>query len=151
MASILALTNAHPVRRFAAGHLLIEAGEAGGDLYVLQEGRLVVEREGIEIAEISEPGSLIGEMSVLLGVDHSATVRATTAVEVRVIDNAIRFLETSPLLALHVATLACARLDATSKLLAELRREMAGKAGEQGFLNRIFGAVSGSPAPRPRG
>jgi CRP/FNR family cyclic AMP-dependent transcriptional regulator len=145
MANLLTLTQAHPVKTLAAGDLLIEAGEAGGELYVLQSGKLAVVRDGVDIATISEPGSLIGEMSVLLGIDHSATVRATAPVTVRVIEDAIRFLETSPLVALHVATLACARLDATSALLAELRKEAAGKSsGEQGLLERIFGAVSGA-------
>ena len=64
---------------------------------------------GLQIATITEPGSLIGEMSVLLGDDHSATVRATTPVEVRVIENAIAFLESTPLVALQVATLVCQR------------------------------------------
>jgi CRP/FNR family transcriptional regulator, cyclic AMP receptor protein len=139
------LTKTQPVRIFAPGEKLIETGEAGGELYVLVRGRLSVERDGVEIATISEPGALIGEMSVLLGVDHSATVRATAPTEVRVIEDAIHFLEATPLVALHVATLACARLDATSALLAELRKEAMGKP-EQGFLERIFGAVSGSPA-----
>lgn len=142
MASILALTTGQPTRALAPGETLIAAGEAGGELYVLERGRLVVERDGIAIATISEPGALIGEMSVLLGVDHSATVRAETASTLRVIADAIPFLERTPLMALHVATLACERLDRTSALLVELRKETEGKAEEQGLLSRIFGALT---------
>ncbi len=142
MANILALTMSQPVRTLKPGENLLEAGEAGGELYVLQSGRLSVEREGVEIAQITEPGSLIGEMSVLLGVDHSATVRALTPVEVRVIEGAIDFLEATPIVALHVATMVCARLDATSALLVQMKKE-AGKT-ETGFLERIFGAVTGT-------
>src|SRR6187399_66685 len=103
MANLLTLTNARPARVLKPGDLLVETGEAGGELYVLVSGSLSVERDGVEIAKISEPGALIGEMSVLLGVDHSATVRALSAVEVRVIEDAIHFLEATPLVALHVA------------------------------------------------
>jgi CRP-like cAMP-binding protein len=98
----------------------------------------------MQIATISEPGSLIGEMSVLLGDDHSATVRAVSPVEVRVIENAIAFLESTPIVALHVATMVCQRLEATSALLVEIKKEAAEGRGEQSFLERIFGAVSGT-------
>lgn len=148
MASILALVTGQPARTLSAGETLIEAGEAGGELYVLERGRLVVERDGVTLATITEEGALIGEMSVLLGVDHSATVRAETATTIRVIDDAMPFLERTPLMALHVATLACERLDRTSALLVELRKETEGRASEQGLLSRIFGALT---APEVRG
>jgi CRP/FNR family transcriptional regulator, cyclic AMP receptor protein len=142
MASLLTLTPGLPTRSVQRGEALIEAGEeASGDMYILERGRLSVERDGIVIATISEPGALIGEMSVLLGTAHSATVRAEAASSVRVIDNAIAFLERTPLVALHVATLACARLDATSALLVELRKDAAGK-NEQTLLARIFGSLN---------
>lgn len=149
MANLLTLTKSQPVRTLAAGELLIEAGESGGELYVLQSGRLLVERDGLEIATISQPGSLIGEMSVLLGVDHSASVRAQTAVEVRVIEQAVAFLESTPIVALHVATMVCQRLEDTSALLVQFKKEAAAGRGEQGFLERIFGAVTGTGAPPP--
>ncbi len=145
MASILALTQSQPVRTLKAGELLTREGDKGGDLYVLETGRLTVERDGVVIATISEPGALIGEMSVLLGTDHSADVRAQTTVTIRVIDNAIGFLERSPLLALHVATLACQRLNATSALLVHMRKEMAGRTAEQSILSRIFSTLTTVP------
>jgi CRP-like cAMP-binding protein len=148
MASLLSLTQSQPQRQLAPGELLIKEGEPGGDLFVLETGRLIVERGGVKIAEIKEPGAIIGEMSVLLGNDNSATVRADRAATVRVIDNAVAFLERTPLVALHVATLACARLDATSALLVQLRKESTEKAGDQSVINRIFSALLTPPPPK---
>lgn len=145
MASILALTQSQPLRSLVPGERLIAEGDAGGELYVLQSGRLIVSRDGVDIATIVEPGALIGEMSVLLGIDHSATVRADRASEIRVIDNAIAFLERTPLVALHVATLACERLDRTTGLLVEMRKEAEGKVAEQGLLGRLFAALTEPP------
>ena len=146
MASLLTLTSGLPTRTLAPREVLIEAGEeASGDMYILQSGRLTVERDGVTLATIATPGGLIGEMSVLLGSVHSATVRAEAQSVVRVIDNAVAFMERTPLVALEVATLACARLDATSALLVELRKEHLGKANEQGMLSRIFGALNTPP------
>ena len=143
MANLLTLTNAQPTRSLKAGEKLIEAGEAGGELFVLVSGKLAVERDGVEIARISEPGTLIGEMSVLLGTDHSATVTALTPVEVRHIEDGIHWLEQSPTVALHVATVACQRLDATSAMLVQLRKDASGNR-EHGLLERLFGAVTGA-------
>jgi CRP-like cAMP-binding protein len=140
MVSILPLVKAYPLRTLQAGETLIEAGEAGGELYVLQSGHLTVIRDGIEIARIGEPGGLIGEMSVLLGTDHSATVRAGSPAEVRVVENGIGFLEATPIVALHVATIACQRLDATSALVVQLRKQGA----EPRFLERLFAAITGT-------
>jgi len=148
MASLLSLTQSQPQRQLAPGEVLIKEGEPGGDLFVLETGRLIVERGGVKIAEIKEPGAIIGEMSVLLGNDNSATVRADRAATVRVIDNAVAFLERTPLVALHVATLACARLDATSALLVQLRKESTEKAGDQSVINRIFSALLTPPPPK---
>ncbi|RYE87222.1 MAG: cyclic nucleotide-binding domain-containing protein [Hyphomicrobiales bacterium] len=143
MANLLTLTNAWATRSLEPGDRLIEAGESGGELFVLVSGRLAVNRDGIEIARISEPGALVGEMSVVLGVDHSATVTALTPVQVRMVEDGMRWLQATPLAALHVATLACERLDATSALLVELRKDAEGSK-ETGFLERLFGAVTGA-------
>jgi len=140
MANLLTLTLAYPSLLLDPGESLIEAGEARGELFVLVSGKLKVERDGVEIAKITEPGALVGEMSVLLGIDHSATVVATTDVEVRHIEDGLRWLENSPVAALHVATLACQRLDRTSAMLVELRKE----GREHNFLERLFGAVTGA-------
>jgi CRP-like cAMP-binding protein len=147
MASLLALTASLPRRSLAAGEVLIAAGDEGGELYVLESGRLGVTRGGIALATIAEPGALVGEMAVLLGTDHSATVRAESATVVRVVEDAIGFLERSPLVALHVATLACARLEATSALAVELGREAGERAGEEGFLARLVSALGAAPEP----
>jgi hypothetical protein len=88
-------------------------------------------------------------MSVLLGVDHSATVQAATAAEVRIIDNGIGFLEATPIVALHVATIACQRLDATSALVVQLRKQ--GASTEPGFLERLFAAITGTEVENRHG
>ena len=146
MASLLTMTFSQPTRTLEPGEILVREGDPGGDLYVLETGKLIVERDGVDIAEITEPGALIGEMSVLLGIESSATVRADKAVAVRIVKDGIKFLERTPLVALHVATLACARLDATSALLVELKKESPGKASDS-FFSRLMNALM-EPAPK---
>jgi CRP-like cAMP-binding protein len=144
MTSLVTLTYSAPTRELRRGDVLVTQGEAGLDIYVLESGRLAVERDGVGIATIEQPDALIGEMSVLLGKPHSATVRAERDSRVRVIKDAIRLLESQPGLALKVAQLLTQRLDATSALLVRLSREHGGKPAEQGLLGRIFHALNGS-------
>jgi CRP/FNR family cyclic AMP-dependent transcriptional regulator len=143
VANLLALTLSYPVLSLRPGEKLIETGEARGEMFLLMHGHLKVMRDGVEIARLIEPGTLVGEMSVLLGTDHSADVIAVDDVEVRHIEDGWRWLESSPVVALHIATIACQRLDRTSAMLVELRKE-AREGREHGFLERLFGAVTGA-------
>jgi CRP-like cAMP-binding protein len=149
MASLLTLTQSQPQRTLKPGEALITEGDDNGELYILERGKLSVERDGVVLATIIEPGAMIGEMSVLLGKLHTATVRAETDTQVRVIENALSFLERTPIVAITVATLVCERLDATSALLVELRQKSDEKPNEQGMLSRIFAALTTPPKPAP--
>jgi CRP/FNR family transcriptional regulator, cyclic AMP receptor protein len=147
MTSLLTLTYSAPTRSYAKGEALVTQGERGGDLYVLESGRLSVERDGVVIATIEEPDSVVGEMSVLLGSNYSATVRADRDSKVRVVKDAMRILAKQPELTLRLAQLVSQRLDTTSALLVELSRETAGKPSEQNLLRRIWTALVSSPPP----
>jgi CRP/FNR family cyclic AMP-dependent transcriptional regulator len=138
MASLLTLTKEQPTRTLAAGEVLIAEGDPGGNLYVLESGKLNVERGGITLATITAQGALVGEMSVLLGTENTATVRAAAPTAVRVVANALAYLERQPLVALRVAMLLSQRLDATSALLVELSKEQGIRAPEQGLFNRLM-------------
>lgn len=141
MASLLTLTFSQPTRNLEPGEILIREGDPGGDIFVLESGRLAVERDGVTIATIDEPGVMVGEMSVLLGRANTATVRAEKAAAVRVIRDAVAYLERQPLVALRVAELLARRLDATSAALVDHQH---GKApAESGLFERLAAALSG--------
>jgi CRP/FNR family cyclic AMP-dependent transcriptional regulator len=138
---LVALTAQQDGRSLGPEEVLLIQGQGGGDLFILEYGALAVERDGIAIATLTEPGTLVGEMSVLLGTSNSATVRAVRDSRVRVIRNAKRYLAGDPVLSLSIAELVAERLEATSSLLVEMSGEHAGKSSEQGLLQRIFSAV----------
>jgi CRP/FNR family transcriptional regulator, cyclic AMP receptor protein len=123
------------------GQVLLAEGAAGGSLHVLITGELVVERDGVVLATLTQPGTLVGEMSVLLHRANSATVRATKPSRVRTIADAANVMASDPTLAVKVASLLASRLDATSALSVQLSHEHSGKPHEQGLLGRIFGAL----------
>jgi len=103
---------------FQAGHVLVPQGGKLGKLFVLRQGEVEIERDGVFINSISTPGSIFGEMSLLLDMPHSATVRAVSDIEVFVIADAIRVLEANPGWTLQIARLLAQRVNATTQLLA---------------------------------
>jgi CRP-like cAMP-binding protein len=141
MTSLQELTASRPTRSLDDQEILLVQGEGGGDFYILMSGRLSVIRDGVSIATIDQPGTLVGEMSVLRGTPYSATVRADGPAKVRVVRDANKLLDSEPGLARRVAALVAGRLDATSALLAELAKQNKGKPSEQGLLNRIFASL----------
>lgn len=135
MASLHSLAT---TRTLAPGDELIVQGAAGGTLFVLEEGELAVERDGVAITTISARNALVGEMSVLLGTPNSATVRAIGPTTVRAIENARGRLMEDPELTFHIASLVATRLDATTALLVDLSKE---HPAQHNLLARILSAI----------
>jgi len=140
MANLLDLTGNQPSRSLTDGEILISQGEHGGDLYILEKGRLTIERDAVSLATVTIPGSVVGEISVLTGTNNSATVKADGSARVRVIRDAAKVLETEPLLTLRLAALVASRLEATSSELVALSREMSSK-NERNVLARLASAL----------
>lgn len=145
MSALAALTVALPLESLAAGTQLTTEGTRSGQLYILESGRLKVTRGGVTLATITDAGAIIGEMAVLLGIPHSATVTAETASKVRVLDDANEALVHHPELTLHIATIACARLNTTSALLVQLQSQTTDQPRENALLSRLLGAISAAP------
>jgi CRP-like cAMP-binding protein len=139
---ILERTSGKPVRILQPGEVLVAQGAAGGDLFILEHGRLLVERDHVTLTTISIPGALIGEMSVLLLRPASATVRAEIETRVRTIPDARNVLKADPELTFHVACLVANRLDNTSAVLVDLNRE---HRGETRLLSRLLAAIHRQP------
>jgi CRP-like cAMP-binding protein len=114
---------------------LIEQGGRTGQLYVLKDGELEVLRDGTHITTIKTPGSVIGEMSVLLDAPQTATVRAVTGVDYFVIDNAIEVLRSHPEWLLQIARLLAQRVKETTAQLARGRGEDDAMVLPQNFIS----------------
>lgn len=145
MSSLVHLAAQQPTRVLHEGDILVAEGDSGGELHVLLEGTLAVERDGVVLATLNQPGTLIGEMSVLLGKPITATVRATSISRVRSIPEASQELRRDAELAMRVAAIVATRLDTTSALLVELNREHSGHQ-ERRLLGRIMDALHATSA-----
>jgi CRP/FNR family cyclic AMP-dependent transcriptional regulator len=116
---------AMPITDVADGTVLLQEGETTGWVYVLAEGRLAVFRGETQIAACDEPGSVFGEMSILLGGPHTATVRAVGGARVYIIENGEAFFRDNPQLLWLIGTLLANRLNAATSYLADLMTQYA--------------------------
>ena len=114
---------------FPVGSQIIREGETTGRLYVLVDGQLEVVKDETVVANVAEPGSLVGEMSVLLGQPHTATVRAVSATRLYEFDDAAKFLASQPSVAMLVAKTLAPRLYSATTNLADIKRQYANLRG----------------------
>jgi CRP/FNR family cyclic AMP-dependent transcriptional regulator len=137
MEQILVAAATLPVSVLGPRAVLVSEGARTGKLYILKSGDLEVLRDGTTVAAIGEPGSVIGDMSALLDLPHSATVRTRNGAEVHVADDADAFLDEHPAAARHIAKLLAARLQKTTALLVDMRKQ-AKVREDQVMFDKIF-------------
>lgn len=118
--------------------LLIEQGKKTGKLFVLIDGELGIFRDGVEVAKVSEPGAIFGEMSVLLDLPHSATVVAHRPSRVHVVEDGAAFLKSSPVVMSHLAQVLALRLHLVTGHLANLKQQLAGEGEHVRTIEEIF-------------
>ncbi len=97
------------------------------EAYLLLKGKLEVLKAGRQITIIEKPGTFIGEMSTLLKVPRTATIRAlepTTLLEIK--ENQFgEFLRVAPELGYHLAVRLASHLEKTTTQLKEVQAKLA--------------------------
>jgi CRP-like cAMP-binding protein len=127
-----------PAIRFDAGIALLVEGESTGRLYLLIDGEVEVLRGDTRVMVANQPGAIFGEMSVLLGVPHTATVKTVTPSTVYVIDDAETFLQAHPEIAFVIARLLAQRLNAATTYLVDLKRQFDGRGDHMGMIGEVL-------------
>jgi CRP/FNR family cyclic AMP-dependent transcriptional regulator len=132
-------------RSVAAGTEVLHEGVRTGHLYVLIEGRLEVIKGDAVVANITEPGAVLGEMSVLLDTPHTATVRAAQDSTVYEIDDAASFLRKQPAVAIIIARMLAQRLNVANTYLADLKRQYAGHGTHLAMVGEVLQSMINLP------
>src|SRR5215510_5360179 len=93
MRTILSFCQGLPEKTFGPDEVLLAEGGREGVLYILIEGRVEVLKGDFQINTVSEPGAIFGELSILLGISHTATVKTLAPSQVYVVERAGEFLQ----------------------------------------------------------
>jgi CRP-like cAMP-binding protein len=132
-------------RSVPAGTLILHEGGTSGHLYVLIKGRLEVLKGDTVVANIVEPGAVVGEMSVLLDKPHTATVRVAEDSTVYEFENAASFLRDQPAVALLIARLLAQRLNVATTYLADIMHQYAGHGDHLAMVGEILQSMINLP------
>jgi len=123
------------LRFYDAKQVVIKEGELDIDvIYLLQEGKLEVLKGKNKVSEIEECGVLFGELSPILGIPRTATIRTLEPSEILVYKGTIEELigEQAPIPRMLIKTLA-KRLEKTTQELnksCDLIKELTAKIKE---------------------
>ena len=137
-----------PERSFAAGEVILEEGTTSAALYILIEGELEVLKGDFQIRTVSDPGAIFGEVSALLGIPHTATVRALTACRVHAVDEANAFLRSHRDIAYGVAELLAQRLHSITTYLADLKRQYEDQEDHLGMVDEVLETLTHQQSER---
>ena len=132
-------------RDVGAGAEVLHEGGRTGHLYVLIEGRLEVVKGDTVVATLTEPGAVLGEMSVLLDQPHTATVRAAQDSAIYQIDDAASFLRQQPAVALIIARMLAQRLNVATTYLADIMHQYAGHGDHLAMVGEILQSMINLP------
>jgi len=129
-----------PVATYGAGETVFAQGTKTGRLLILKSGAVSIMKGDIEFAQVTEPGSVFGELSALLDGPHSADVRTLETSEFHVADAAT--LLQDPVALLYVTVVLARRIDAANEGLLQLKIML--EAGEpRGLIDKTLDGISG--------
>ena len=100
---ILEFSKNFPLQIFPHRTILLEEGSRKDVLYVLLEGKIEILKGGVALASVATRGALLGEVSLLTDMPHSATCRGVGEVKAYVIPVDASFFEKNPNFLLHIA------------------------------------------------
>src|SRR5215831_16961970 len=96
-----------PLVTYQAGETVLAS--RSGRLLILRKGGVAIVKDAIEIARVTEPGAVFGELSALLDQPHTADVFALESSQFHVAD-ANTLLVQDPIALFYVATVLARRL-----------------------------------------
>ena len=136
-----ALLKTLPLVKCAAQEVLITEGQPLEGIYFLESGEVEVLKGTMLIAEIFEPGAVFGEMSYLLHVPPTATVRALTACTFRRVAQPAEFFRLHPEVTLYVSEILARRLDALNRYLVDIKKQFADRADHLGIIDEVIDSL----------
>ena len=123
-----------PVRSYKDSELIIREGGAASALYFLKEGSVSIYSKGEHVTNLSDKGTVFGEVAILLERPAMSDVRALGDVKCYVAEDAEAYLQSSPDVMLYIAKSLAKKIDFMSAYLSDLKRQY---SGEQNHLSMV--------------
>mgnify|MGYP002725862295 CR=1 FL=1 len=120
---------------FDPGTVLLEEGVKCSNVYVLVSGKVSIKSKGHEIAKVDDPGTILGEISVLMGTEPVATVVTIEPSAFYVIEDFLKFIHKHADACISVAQiLACRLVNMNNHLVFVKEQLVALQDGLDGYV-----------------
>lgn len=130
-----------PLRSYEKDEIIIREGGLALALYFLVDGEVEVSRDRVVLARIDEPGTILGEVAVLMRRPHLAEVRTVRPTTFRVAEDPDAFLREHPDVNLEIALSLAKKVDAMSRYLVDLKRQYAGDEHHLGMVGEVLDSI----------
>ncbi len=127
-----------PQKTFAGGEDVLAEGAHAGVLYILASGSVEIVKAEVQITTVAEPGSIFGEVSILLAAPHMASVRTLEASTFHIATDPLAFLRSHPAVALELARLLARRLHSVTSYLVDLKRQFADSGDHLSMVDEVL-------------
>jgi CRP-like cAMP-binding protein len=111
-------------KTFQSGENVLVEGKQDKLVYIMKEGSVAVNVDGNELCKANTPGTIFGEISVLLNSANTATVTAETETSFYVIDDFMGYFENNPKACIEVAQTLAARVMNMNNHFLEIKHEI---------------------------
>ena len=149
MWDMLTLSAHLPEVAFVPGEVVVREGGAAGPIWVLMSGTLQVRKGNVLVNTVTQPGALVGEISLLLNSAFSATVEAAEPSVMRFAADGRAFLASDVDIATLVAIGLAERLNFVTSYLADLKHQY-GDAPGLSMIPEVLRKLSQRQAPIAR-
>lgn len=149
MKDMLTLSAHLPEVAFATGEVIVHEGGAAGSLWVLVSGALQVRKGSVLVNAVTQPGALVGEISLLLNSAYSVTVEASEPSVMRYAADGRALLTSDPAITRLVAVGLAERLNFVTTYLADLKHQY-GDAPGLSMIPEVLRELAQRQAPLAR-
>ena len=109
---------------FEKGEHVLEEGKDSQNVFILKDGNVSVTADGTELCKANTPGTIFGEISVLIDSNHTATVTAEDQTTFYVVDDLMAYFESNPTACLKVAQTLATRVMNMNNHFLEIKHEV---------------------------
>ncbi|MCY3769560.1 MAG: cyclic nucleotide-binding domain-containing protein [Gammaproteobacteria bacterium] len=121
-----------------SGQVFLDEGDMTGLMYILIEGEVEILKGDFKVTIINEPGSILGEISALLDIPHTATVKTVTPCRFYVVDKQSDFLKDNPEICLPLAVMLARRLHSVTNYLVDVKEQFKDQSDHFGMMGEIL-------------
>ncbi len=149
MKDLLHSCRSMPVVNIEANQTILAEGDRTGLIFILIKGEVRISKRELEIIRLTEPGSILGEMSALLDLPHTATVTTLVPSRFYRVDQP-DFLRNNTDICYPLAVLLARRVNGVTNYLVDIKEQFSDQSNHLGMMDEILATIVNQQGEDPQ-